>query len=591
MRIVLSRTVIMIGFTLLTTIPAAAGLDYATFVGGSGSDSGKHIDLDSSGNIVILGTTWSSDFPTTPGAFDTTFDGDVPPDLVIVKLSPDLSTLLAATYLSGDNCGTDPMTEGLDLLVGADNTVYVTGNTWCATFPTTPDSYQPDLAGYTDGFLVRLSADLTTLLYGTFLGNTYSVYTYESSEALAMDSDGWIYTSGWSEEWIYVQKWAADLHSFGGGQGGYWACDPLELTVNQDDGTVYMVGTTWTSAFTATPGAFDTTYNGGDWYGDLVVKSFDTNFVELEATFIGGQDDEMPTSVDLAANGNLRITGFTESSAFPVTSGAYDTSYNGGTDGFTLEISADLSTLVAGTFLGSTGYDSVNGSAITPQGTIALVGETDSPGFPVTPNAWDATSINRDGFIAELSGGLDQLVYSTFIGGDAGLDYFRGMRIDADGRVVGTGYSRSSDFPVTPGAYDTGLNGTSDIVAVVFDLPGIDAELTCTPPTGTLPLSVQFIAGLINETIYNRRLAAHIDIQLAGGGSIPSWRAGFTNLSPGENYMANWQQNFPALGTLQGTNVFTLQTEDVTPAPYNQPPYPPSGETASAGCTVTGLAP
>jgi len=75
------------------------------------------------------------------------------------------------------------------------------------------------------------------------------------------------------------------------------------------------------------------------------------------------------------------------------------------------------------------------------------------------------------------------------------------------------------------------------------------------------------------------------------GQGYSNWRAGTTNVGPGDTFTASWLQTIPALGTLVGNNRFTLEAEDVTTAPYNQPPYPPSGDTARAGCTVTGVAP
>jgi hypothetical protein len=98
-------------------------------------------------------------------------------------------------------------------------------------------------------------------------------------------------------------------------------------------------------------------------------------------------------------------------------------------------------------------------------------------------------------------------------------------------------------------------------------------------------------AQLENLTGESRRAAARIDMVISNGTPYTNWRAGWTNLSPAEVFATSWNQNLPALGTLVGDNVFTLLAEDVTPAPYNQPPYAPSGDTDSQACTVTGLAP
>jgi hypothetical protein len=119
----------------------------------------------------------------------------------------------------------------------------------------------------------------------------------------------------------------------------------------------------------------------------------------------------------------------------------------------------------------------------------------------------------------------------------------------------------------------------------------VGAGLDCQPGSGMLPLTVGMTAQLENLTGENRRAAAHIDLLIAGGSSYTNWRAGWTNLLPLELFSRSWNQNLPALGTLVGDNVFTLVAEDVTPAPYNQPPYLPAGDSATDTCTVTGVAP
>lgn len=125
------------------------------------------------------------------------------------------------------------------------------------------------------------------------------------------------------------------------------------------------------------------------------------------------------------------------------------------------------------------------------------------------------------------------------------------------------------------------------------ELPGtVAAQLTCTPASGILPFGVQFAAQLTNSyTGQTRRLAARIHLTLGGGGYIAGWRAGFTNVQAGDSYFAVWNQNLPALGSLVGDNIFQLAAEDVTPAPYNRPPYPAAGDTDSDTCAVSASAP
>jgi len=119
----------------------------------------------------------------------------------------------------------------------------------------------------------------------------------------------------------------------------------------------------------------------------------------------------------------------------------------------------------------------------------------------------------------------------------------------------------------------------------------VAATLACAPESGQLPFTVSFQAGLINTTTEHRRVAGRIDVTTGGGSQIAGWRSGYTNLTPGELFSASWSQSLPAVAILEGLNVFILVAEDVTPAPYNQPPYLPSGDSHTAQCTVDATAP
>ncbi len=120
----------------------------------------------------------------------------------------------------------------------------------------------------------------------------------------------------------------------------------------------------------------------------------------------------------------------------------------------------------------------------------------------------------------------------------------------------------------------------------------VSADLSCSPASGTVPFTTLMTATLTNNyTEQTRRFAARINVVLAGGMSFPSWRAGFTGVMAGGSFQTSWGTAIPALGPVIGDNVFTLVAEDVTPPPYNQPPYPPAADTDSSDCTVTGVAP
>jgi hypothetical protein len=138
-------------------------LVYSTYLGGGGPDGGSGIAVDASGNAYVTGVTASSDFPTTPGAFQTTYR-EVQ-DTFVSKLNAAGSALLYSTYLGGS--GYD---NGSGIAVDASGNAYVTGGTSSSDFPTTPGAFQATYGGNGDAFVSKLNASGSALLYSTTWG-------------------------------------------------------------------------------------------------------------------------------------------------------------------------------------------------------------------------------------------------------------------------------------------------------------------------------------------------------------------------------------------------------------------------------------
>jgi hypothetical protein len=268
----------------------AAAAAHMTYIGGSGTDSARAITIDSNRNVYLTGGTTSTNFPTVVGSFDTTANGGE--DAFATKLtyggsttvggvSMDAYTYGYSSYLGGS--GTD---RGLGVTIDAPRDAYVTGITSSTNFPSTAGAFSTTYGGGSfDAFVTKLnplgSAPLT---YSTYLGGSGD----DRGQGIALDA-------------------ANDAH---------------------------VVGRTASSNFPTTPGAFDTSYNGGD---DAFVTKFNPTGSSplLYSTFLGGStgpsgnnDRGMAIAVDASAN--AYVTGLTASSNFPTGPVAYDTSYNGG---------------------------------------------------------------------------------------------------------------------------------------------------------------------------------------------------------------------------------------------------------------------
>lgn len=180
------------------------------------------------------------------------------------------------------------------------------------------------------------------------------------------------------------------------------------------------------------------------------------------STFLGGNRLEYSDGIAVDAVGNVYVAGATDSPAFPTTLGAFDVAYNGGGDAFVAKLDRS-GALVFATFLGGSGEERARAVGVDGQGNVYVTGFTDSADFPVTPGAFQGSYGGgfRDGFVLKLSGSGSTLLFSTFLGGNNG-DEVTAIAVDATGSTFLTGTTSSSDFPITPGAFDATLSSQGD---------------------------------------------------------------------------------------------------------------------------------
>jgi len=144
-------------------------------------------------------------------------------------------------------------------------------------------------------------------------------------------------------------------------------------------------------------------------------------------------------------------------------------------------------------------------------------------------------------------------------------------------------YATRTDQVVDMGTVDLGYHHPGHPEGTVA------ADIVCSPPAGTLPFDATAMVELKNRCPASpRRLAARLDMYLANGRYYANWRVDVLTLAAGERQSGRWTLDLPDIPAFQGTSTGVLVVQDVTPEPYNQPPYPPSGDTVTDTFTVTG---
>lgn len=181
--------------------------------------------------------------------------------------------------------------------------------------------------------------------------------------------------------------------------------------------------------------------------------------------------------------GNTYITGFTDSPNLPTTSGAYQTKYGSGQDAFVTKLNATGSQLLYSTYLGGKNSDAAHSIAIDIDDNAYITGSTYSENFPVTSGAYQTrygdsgnafiTKIKTGAGLSKVSTADSNLIYSTYLGG-RGNDYGRSIAVDNDGNAYITGETKSFNFPITSGAYQTKYGGSD---AFITKLNAVGSDL------------------------------------------------------------------------------------------------------------------
>lgn len=416
--------------------PSASAFVYATYLGGAVSyEQGEGIEVNAAGEVYVCGWTQSTDFPTTAGAYNTTFTGTSFQDIWITKLNAAGSALIYSNLIGGIYSD-----YAYAIALEASGAVYVTGYSTNNNldFPTTAGAYQSNATG-AGAYVLKMNPAGNALVYSTFTTNSGTAY------GIAIDGSG----------------------------------------------NAYITGTLYGS-LTTTPGAFDVTPDPMiGIYPDMFVQKINaTGTALLYSTYLGGNGtDDMyyGDAITVDGAGNAYVVGGTASTNFPTTPGAYDVTQSGGTDPFIVKLNPTGSGLIYSTFLGQDA--TAESVALNSYDEPFIVGNVNSQGLLATACANFSTwGGGTDCFLVKLDATGANADYISYFGGN-GNDYGNGpfgkVRVRLWGPCKDEVYvsttSHSPNFPTTAGTVQSVKGNSGADQPAVFHLkPKVTPNFTYT---------------------------------------------------------------------------------------------------------------
>lgn len=543
----------------------AGSVVFGTYFGGSSYTTVAAIASDSLGNVYATGWTASQDLPVTPGSYQAKFPGCSSSSggcrhAFVAKVSRD-GKLLWSTYLGGTTSD-----AGAGIAVDAAGSVYVAGNTTSIDFPTTPDALErPN--GNGGGFVVKLDASGSKLLYSTFVGGSAT----QSLITLALGPQGTLVVAGSTSSTDFPTVNALQPKLPGGNCGtkyGQSAC-----------GHAFFAG--WRSS-------------------DMKV---------LFLSYLGGTGGDAARGAAVDAAGDIYLTGSTNSPDFPLRNALQPTAGAGNcpdsfighyptvcSDAFVTKISPDGQTLLYSTRLGGALGDSGDAIAVDASGDAMVVGTTASSDFPAVHEAESypgtGTCASEDlagmaapcphAFAAKLKPDGSALIYSTYISGKGG-EAVSAAATDGAGDLYVGGYTMSDGFPVTNGALrhcnstyslNRGLMGGDDGTDYL-DGNGVTGFVTELDANGALVFSTYF-GGTGNDQVLGLAADGSGGIYVSGStmsGDLPTTAGAIEAQSP--DYTPPMNGNGP-----MGSSGFLARLSFTT-----EQSLPPQ---IDAGCVVNG---
>ncbi len=477
-------------------------MTYGTLLGGSLGEAAAGVAIDAQGNLYVVGTTSSPNFPVV-NALISTLPTSVPGlngtpvHAFLAKINPKLSGPASVIYST--LFGGSILEQGLGVGVDSNGEAIITGQTASPDLPL-KNAFNPTFCGLgvcQEGFVTKFSATGSALVYSSYLGG---IAGFVAPLALTMDASGNAWLAGYTTDPFFpvtgnALQSSAPATSGGSDAGFISEVSPtgaltystyfttqgvvqINALAVDATGNVYFGGVTASTSLPTTPGAFQRSPAASAGADTGFVGELNPSVGLLYCTYLGGSTGDGVFGIGVDASGNIYVTGTANSSDFPVTPTAFRTTWvdnNAGLagEGFLTKLNpagSGLAQLVYSTFFGGSGDDTANALRVDSAGRVFITGTTNSPDLKTTPDALQccyASSLPAGefatyGFLARLDpskSGAASLLYSTYLGGTESTQ-LSALALDSTGNnVVVGGFVQSAGAPVTPSAFQSTFAG------------------------------------------------------------------------------------------------------------------------------------